>query len=36
MRAMRIIFPHLKYADAVKDADISTLFDKRSTIKYNF
>ena len=31
-RAMRIIFPHLKYADALKDADISTLFDRRTQL----
>ena len=31
-RAMRIILPDLKYADALKDAGISTLFDRRAQL----
>ena len=29
---MRIILPDLKYADALKDAAISTLFDRRAQL----
>ena len=29
---MRIILPDLKYADALKDAGISTLFDRRAQL----
>ena len=29
---MRIVFPDLKYADELKDAGISTLFDRRAQL----